>query len=159
MIYNDLKQLNQDLPKKGRLLGLDVGTKTIGVAVCDGDWLVANPRLTISRKGGKADFLAIKNCVEENKIAAIVVGLPLNMDGTESAMSEFVRKFALGLDEFLEDVKIIFFDERLSSFEAEELLESGQVKNNKRKGKIDQIAASVILQGLVDVLNCGLNQS
>ncbi len=153
MIYNDLKQLNQDLPKKGRLLGLDVGTKTIGVAVCDGDWLVANPRLTIYRKGGKVDFLAIKNFIVENKIVAIVVGLPLNMDGTKSAMSEFIRKFALGLDEFLEDFKIIFFDERLSSFAAEELLESGQVKNNLRKGKIDQIAASVILQGAVDDLN------
>jgi putative holliday junction resolvase len=153
MIYNDLKQLNQDLPNKGRLLGLDVGTKTIGVAVCDGDWMVANPRLTIYRRGGKADFSAIKDCVVENKIQAIVVGLPLNMDGTESGMSEFVRKFALGLDEFLADVKIIFFDERLSSFEAEELLESGQVKNNKRKGKIDQIAASIILQGAVDGLN------
>jgi putative holliday junction resolvase len=153
MIYNDLKQLNQDFPNKGRLLGLDVGTKTIGVAVCDGDWLVANPRLTIYRKGGKVDFLAIKNFIVENKIVAIVVGLPLNMDGTKSAMSEFIRKFALGLDEFLEDFKIIFFDERLSSFAAEELLESGQVKNNLRKGKIDQIAASVILQGAVDVLN------
>ena len=150
MIYNDLKQLNQDLPAKGRLLGLDVGTKTIGVAVCDGDWLIANPRLTIARRGGKVDFLAIKDCVMENKIVAIVIGLPLNMDGSESQMSGLVRRFAEGLDEFLVDMKIIFFDERLSSFAAEELLESGQVKNNYRKGKIDQIAASVILQGAVD---------
>jgi putative Holliday junction resolvase len=153
MIYNDLKQLNQDLPAKGRLLGLDVGTKTIGVAVCDGDWLVANPRLTISRKGGKVDFVAIRNFVEENKIAAIVIGLPLNMEGTESAMSGLVRRFAEGLDNFLVNIKIIFFDERLSSFAAEEFLESGKVKNNQRKGKIDQIAASVILKGAVDELN------
>ncbi len=153
MIYNDLKQLNQDLPTKGRLLGLDVGTKTIGVAVCDGNWLIANPRLTISRKGGKVDFLAIGQAVEENKIAAIVIGLPLNMDGSESQMSELVRRFAAGLDKFLNGFKIIFFDERLSSFAAEELLESGKVKNNQRKGKIDQIAASVILQGAIDELN------
>lgn len=154
MIYNDLKQLNQDLPanasQRGRLLGLDVGTKTIGVAVCDANWMVANPRLTILRKGGKADFLAIKNFIEENKIAAIVIGLPLNMDGSESAMSDFVRKFAVKLDEFLINTKITFFDERLSSFEAEELMESGRIKNNKRKEKVDQIAASVILQGAID---------
>jgi putative Holliday junction resolvase len=153
MIYNNLKQLKQDLPAKGRLLGLDVGTKNIGVAVCDGDWLVANPRLTIIRKGGKADFLAILQVVEENKIAAIAVGLPLNMDGSESEMSKLIRRFTQGLDEFLGNSKIVFFDERLSSFAAEELLESGRVKNNKRKGKIDQIAASVILQGLIDELN------
>ncbi len=150
MIYNDLKQLKQDLPLRGRLLGLDVGTKNIGVAVCDGDWLVANPRLTISRRGGKADFTAILQVIEENKIVAIVIGLPLNMDGSESEMSKLIRRFATGLDEFLGDCKIVFFDERLSSFAAEELLESGRVKNNKRKGKIDQIAASVILQGVVD---------
>ncbi|MES2677397.1 MAG: Holliday junction resolvase RuvX [Pseudomonadota bacterium] len=153
MIYNDLKQLNQDLPRKGRLLGLDVGTKTIGVAVCDGDWLVANPKLTIARKGGKTDFLVIQKIIEENKIVGIVVGLPLNMDESESAMSEFVRRFADSLDEFLSGAKIVFFDERLSSFAAEELLESGEAKNNKRKGLVDQIAASVILQGAIDLMN------
>ncbi len=150
MIYNDLKQLNQDLPRKGRLLGLDVGTKTIGVAVCDGEWLVANPKLTIARKGGKVDFLAIQKIIEENKIVAIVVGLPLNMDESESSMSKFVRRFADSLDEFLPDAKIIFFDERLSSFAAEELMESGGAKNNQRKNLVDQIAASVILQGAID---------
>jgi putative Holliday junction resolvase len=156
MIYNDLKQLKQDLPasgsQRGRLLGLDVGTKTIGVAISDASWLISNPRLTILRKGGKADFLAIKNFIGENKITAIVIGLPLNMDGSESAMSDFVRKFAIRLDEFLINSKITFFDERLSSFEAEELMESGKIKNNKRKEKIDQIAASLILQGALEVI-------
>ncbi len=153
MIYNDLKKLKQDLPTKGRLLGLDIGTKTIGVAICDRGWLIANPRLTISRKGGGTDFLVIKNYIKENEIVAIVIGLPLNIDGSESKMSEFVRRFADRLDGFLDNMKIIFFDERLSSFAAEELLESGQAKNNKRKGLVDQVAASVILQGAVDELN------
>jgi putative Holliday junction resolvase len=74
------------------------------------------------------------------------------MDGSESAMSDFVRKFAIRLDEFLINSKITFFDERLSSFEAEELMESGKIKNNKRKEKIDQIAASLILQGALEVI-------
>ncbi len=156
MIYKDLERLKQDLPNKGRLLGLDIGTKTIGVAVSDRDWLIANPKLTIGRKGGKADFLELKNIIEEHKIYAIVIGLPLNMDESESAMSDFVRRFADNLDEFLTKngciSKIVFFDERLSSFAAEELMESGRAKNRKRKGLIDQIAASVILQGAIDNL-------
>ncbi len=150
MIYNDLEKLKQDLPKKGRLLGLDVGTKTIGVAICDGDWLIASPKLTIARKGGKTDFLVIEKIIAENKIFAIILGLPLNMDESESKMSEFVKRFAVNLDEFLTDAKISFFDERLSSFAAEELMEAGGTKNKRRKAVIDQIAAGVILQGAID---------
>ena len=144
MIYNNLKELNQHLPNKGRLMALDVGTKTIGIAICDGNWLIANPKLTISRVGGKKDFLAIAKIIEENKIAAIIIGLPINMDESESEMSKFVRKFANNLDDFLNanqiKNKITFFDERLSSFEAEEIMQSGKVKHNKRKKLIDQIA-------------------
>jgi len=153
MIYNNLKQLNQDLPHKGRLLGLDIGTRTIGVAICDGDWLVANPKITIARRGGMKDFLAIEKIIGEHKIVAIVIGLPINMDESESQMSKFVRKFAGGLDEFLGSAKIIFFDERLSSFAAEELMDSGGAKNNQRKGLIDQIAASVVLRDAINLLN------
>ena len=98
MIYNNLKQLNQDLPHKGRLLGLDIGTRTIGVAICDGDWLVANPKITIARRGGMKDFLAIEKIIGEHKIVAIVIGLPINMDESESQMSKFVRKFTGNLD-------------------------------------------------------------
>lgn len=150
MIYNSSEQLKQDLPHKGRLVGLDVGTKTIGVAICDDSWLIASPKLTIKRQGEKTDFPKIKNIINENKIAAIVVGLPLNMDGTESKMSEFVRKFTKNLDEFLGDIKIVFFDERLSSFEAEEIMREAQTKRNRKDEVIDQIAASVILQSALD---------
>ncbi len=152
MLYKDLKQLKQDLPRKGRLLGLDVGTKTIGVAISDGDWLIANPKLTIFRKGEKTDFPSIKKIIEENKIAAIVIGLPLNMDESESEMSRFVRKFTDNLDRFLVNEKIIFFDERLSSFAAGELMTNGGAKRHQRKNLVDQIAASVILQGAIDGL-------
>ena len=157
MIYNNLKELNQQLPNKGRLMSLDIGTKTIGVAICDGNWLIANPKLTIARFGGKKDFLAIIKIIKENQIVAIIIGLPLNMDGSVSKMSEFVRKFANNLDDFLStnqiENKIAFFDERLSSFEAEEIMQDSKVRNNKRKQLIDQIAASVILQGALDEMN------
>ncbi|MFT7087580.1 MAG: putative Holliday junction resolvase [Rickettsiales bacterium] len=150
MIYTDSEKLKQDLETKGRIIGLDLGTKTIGVAICDSDWTIATPKLTISRRGGKTDFLAIKTIIEANKIVAIVIGLPLNMDDSESKMSELVRKFAIGLDEFLNPAKIILFDERLSSFIAEELMNEAGTRNNRRKNVIDQIAAGIILQGLID---------
>ena len=152
MIYTDLKQLNQALLRKGRLMALDVGTKTIGVAISDGSWLIANPKLTISRASNKQDFLVIKKVIDENAIQAIIVGLPLNMDETESEMSKFVRKFVNNLDQFLVDFKIIFFDERLSSFAAEEIMQQGRVRHHQHKELIDQIAASVILQSALDNL-------
>lgn len=157
MIYKDIQKLNQDLPQKGRLMGLDVGTKTIGVAISDASWIVSNPKLTIKRQSNQKDFLVIKKIIEENSIKAIVVGLPLNMDGSESKMSEFVRKFADNLDMFLQDFKIIFFDERLSSFAAEEIMLEAKTKNNQKKKLIDQIAASVILQGALD--NISISQT
>jgi putative Holliday junction resolvase len=153
MIYSNLKQLNQHLANKGRLMALDVGTKTIGVAISDGDWLIANPRLTIGRVGNKKDFLLIKKIIEENKIVATIIGLPLNMDESESKMSEFVRRFANNLDEFLIDKKIAFCDERLSSFAAAEIIHNGRAKNYQYEQLIDQIAASVILKDALDELN------
>lgn len=147
MIYNDLTKLNQDLPTNQRLIGLDVGTKTIGVAISDASRLIANPKLTINRKSNQTDFLLIKEIIEKNNIGAIIIGLPLNMDETESKMSEFVRKFTGNLDEFLGDFKIAFFDERLSSFAAEEIMQNGKARD---KTLIDQIAASVILQNALD---------
>ncbi|MCE3255242.1 MAG: Holliday junction resolvase RuvX [Rickettsiaceae bacterium] len=153
MIYKDLAQLNQLLTNKGRLLGLDIGTKTIGVAVCDGSWLIANPKLTISRKGGEWDFAQIKKLIDENAIKAIIIGLPLNMDDSESEISKLVRKFADNLDQFLGDFKLAFFDERLSSFAAREIMHNSKTKNHRRKSLVDQIAASIILQGAIDELN------
>lgn len=150
MIYNSIKQLKQDLPNKGRLMALDVGTKTIGVATSDDLWLLSTPKLTIKRQGEKTDFPKLKTLIDEYKIAAIIVGLPLNMDGSESKMSEFVRKFTTNLESFLIDMKIGFFDERLSSFEAEEIMREAQTKRNRKDEVIDQIAASVILQNFID---------
>ena len=150
-IYNNLKQLNQHLANKGRLMALDLGTKTIGVAISDGDWLIANPKLTIARVGNKKDFLAIKNIIEEGKIVAIIIGLPLNMDGSESKMSQFARKFVDNLDEFLIDQKIAFYDERLTSFAAAEIMQIGRAKN--RQYLVDKIAASIILTDALRELN------
>ncbi|MFT6332778.1 MAG: putative Holliday junction resolvase [Lentimonas sp.] len=153
MIYKNLTNFQQDLPKKGRMIGLDVGTKTIGVSICDDHWYISSPKTTIIRKSNAEDFVKIKQIIDESKIVGIVVGLPLNMDDSESKMSEFVRKFTGNLNNFLADQKIIFFDERLSSYEAEELMRKAGTRKGRKKAVIDQIAASVILQGLIDCLN------
>ncbi|MFT6105989.1 MAG: putative Holliday junction resolvase [Rickettsiales bacterium] len=153
MIYTDLEKLKQDLPRKGRMMGLDLGTKTLGVAICDGDWLIANPKLTIARKGGKTDFIALQKIIEENKIVAIVLGLPINMDESENRMSGLSRRFAENLDAFLGGAKITLFDERLTSFEADEIMVEAKTKGRRLAFVVDQIAASVILQNTIDVMN------
>ena len=146
MIYNTLNQLNQALPAKGRIMALDVGTKKIGVAISDIDRNIASPKLTILRKSNQKDFVVLEEFIRESNIVGIVIGLPLNMDETESKMSEFVRRFADNFDKFLPNLPIGFCDERLSSFAAEDILnEKIPVKNNKKKMLVDQIAAAVIL--------------
>ena len=153
MIYNDILQLNQDLENEGRLMGLDVGTKTIGIAISDSLKMIATPKLTIKRQSNKKDFLVIQKLILENRIKALIIGLPLNMDGSESAMSKFVRKFTEELDQFLINAKIVFGDERLSSFEAEDVInEKIKSRNRDKKTLIDQIAAAVILQSVLNVL-------
>ncbi len=154
MIYDQISQLKKDLTVEGRLIALDVGTKIIGVAISDSLRIISNPKSIITRQGNKKDFLIIQKIIAENNIHVVVIGLPLNMDGSESEMSSFVRRFADNLDQFLKKAKIIFFDERLSSFEAEELINKGiGLKKTDKKGLIDQVAASLILQSFLDQLS------
>jgi len=151
MIYHNLDKFNQDLPHEGRIMALDVGTKTIGVAISDLSRTISTPKLTIKRKSNKADFLIMEKIIKENSIQAIVVGLPLNMDNSESAMSKFVRKFAENFDQFLQTQKIILADERLSTFAADEFIGEFKMKKD-RSQSVDQIAASVVLQAVLDQL-------
>ena len=98
MIFNNPKQLNQ----AGRLMALDLGTKRIGVAISDESQLIANPKLILNRQSNEKDFVKIRQFISENKILGIVIGLPLQMDGSRQEMTEFAENFALKLDEFLE---------------------------------------------------------
>ena len=152
MIIEDKKLTKtflDSLPKNSRLIALDVGTKRIGVAICDDSKLIATPKLIINCQGNERDFTKIAEIIKESSIAAIVVGLPINMDESASAMSEFVRKFVKNLDQFLENKLVIFlFDERLSSFEAREIRNSSlSNKKSRKKNKFyDDVAASLILE-------------
>jgi len=153
MIFNISDQLNQALPAKGRLMALDVGTKRIGVALCDESRFLATPKLIINRLSNQQDFEKIVKFIIENQVVAVVVGRPLNMDGSAIPMTKFCERFAQNLDIFLEKkLPIFLFEERLSSFEAREIKALGGTSRKKNKF-IDDIAASVILQHFLDTAN------
>jgi putative Holliday junction resolvase len=132
-----------------RVMALDVGDKTIGVAVSDALLLTAQARSTIRRKDLQQDIEALRRLVEEDEVHQIVVGQPLHMDGKESRQSHKVRLFADELGKRL-NIPIVFWDERLTSFAAEQHLEEMGLNWRKRREHVDKIAAMIILQNYLD---------
>lgn len=132
-----------------RVMGLDVGSKTIGVAVSDALLLTAQPRPTIRRKNLEYDLRAIRRLAEEDDVGRIVVGEPLHMDGRRSAQSQRVAEFADQLRKTV-DVPIVFWDERLTSFEAEQHLQEMGLHWRQRREHVDKVAAMIILQDYLD---------
>ncbi len=132
-----------------RAIGLDVGTKTIGVALSDELYLTAQPLVTLERGGMKRDLSELKKLAEENEVAQWVVGLPLNMNGTEGDRAKDSRRLGEAIGE-VTSLPVIYWDERLSTVEAERVLLEGDVSRKKRKQVIDKLAAAVILQGWLD---------
>jgi putative Holliday junction resolvase len=132
-----------------RLLGLDFGTKRIGVALSDEMGWTAQGLTTVERKGNQTDIEKIGRLVEEHKVEGIVLGLPLNMDGSEGKAAEAVRKFARLLEERLR-ITVHLWDERLTSWEAQGILKEAQVKPKKRKQVVDKLAATLILKSYLD---------
>ena len=132
-----------------RVMGLDVGEKKIGVAISDALLLTAQARPTLHRKNLKADISILGRLAEENEVHEIVVGNPLHMSGQESQQSEKVAKFAEELRTTLK-LPIVFWDERLTSFAAEQHLEEMGLKWRQRRDHIDKIAAMIILQSYLD---------
>ncbi len=139
------------LPPSGRLMGLDLGTKTIGVAISDGLRLTATPLETIKRKKFTIDADRICEIISENQIAGIILGLPLNMDGSEGPRAQSTRAFARNL-KTRTDLPIAFWDERLSTSAVTRTLIQADVSRAKRTQVVDKLAASFILQGVLDRL-------
>ena len=131
------------------LLGLDFGDKTIGIAVSDKSKTIATPIITIKRKGILKDIEKLLSILEEYDVGGIVLGLPLSLDGNENERTKKVRKFAQELNR-CKDIKIAFHDERYSSDVIYKELRKNSISNTKIKKKIDQMAASYILQGFLD---------
>jgi putative holliday junction resolvase len=139
------------LPARGALIGLDLGTKTIGVATSDPDRRLAAPVETIARTRFAKDVERILALASERRAAGFVLGLPINMDGTEGARAQSTRAFARNLAK-LTDLPIALWDERLSTAAVERALIAADASRAKRAAVIDQHAAAYILQGALDRL-------
>lgn len=133
-----------------RSMGLDVGRKTIGVAVSDPLRLFAQPVETIARQGTKKDLARVLEIVTEREVDTIVVGLPVQTDGTEGASAKLARGVAEMIPEIIAGVRVVLQDERFTTKQAERVLIEGGVRRKKRKQVIDQLAAVLILQGYLD---------
>lgn len=132
-----------------RMMGLDIGEKTIGVAISDELGLTAHGLKTIIRKGSEEEFSEIHTLITQYQIRKIVVGLPKNMDGTLGKQAEFVLLWIKELKERV-SIPVVVWDERLSTVEANKTLLQADLSRAKRKRVINQLAASLILQGYLD---------
>jgi putative holliday junction resolvase len=150
MITSNPAQFAQALPDGGRLAGLDVGTRTIGLAACDSQWSFAGPAETIRRTKFTADLNHLRSFVETSSIVGLVVGLPLNMDGSDSPRTQSVRAFARNLAPLA--LPILLWDERWSTQAVERAMIAADVSRSRRAEKVDSLAAAHILQGAIDAL-------
>lgn len=154
LITTSALDLRAALPQGGALLGLDLGTQTIGTAFCDAGWRFASPGKTMKRGKFGADRAALGALVAERGIKAIVLGLPLNMDGSEGPRSQSSRAYARNLAEAL-GLPVLLWDERWSTTSAESALIAQDMSRAKRAERIDSHAAAVILQAAIDALAGG----
>jgi putative Holliday junction resolvase len=143
--------LRAALSRNQRLLGLDVGQKTIGLALSDPALSVASPVTTIRRTKFTADAAALLKLAGERGVGGLVIGLPLNMDGSEGPRCQSVRQFAANLLK-VNDLPILFWDERLSTVAVERAMIAHDVTRAKRDKVVDQAAAAFILQGALDAV-------
>ena len=150
MITTAASEFAAALPGGGRLVGLDVGTKTIGVALCDAGWSFATPGKTIVRKKFTVDFEALKALIAAQSAVGIVVGLPLNMDGSDSPRTQSTRAFARNLAPLA--LPLLLWDERWSTAAVERAMIAADVSRAKRAERVDSAAAAFILQGAIDAL-------
>jgi putative Holliday junction resolvase len=146
-----LADIGPHLPHRGALIGLDLGTKTIGVAACDADRRLAVGIETISRKGFRADAARLLDLAEQRRAVGFVLGLPINMDGSEGPRAQSTRAFARNLAQRT-DLPIALWDERWSTAAVERELIAADASRVKRAAVVDQHAAAYILQGALDRL-------
>lgn len=151
MIFEEIEAFAAALPPRRALMGLDLGTKTIGVAVSDGLLGIATPVLTVKRKKFGVDAAALLALMAERNIGGVVLGLPRNMDGSEGPRAQSTRAFARNFERLCE-LPITYWDERLSTVAAERALLEADTSRARRAEVIDHVAAGYILQGALDRL-------
>ncbi len=151
-VVSDLKEFAAGLKKFDRLLGLDLGTKTIGLALSDVTRMVATPVETLSKGKFSKDMAKIKALIETEEVGAIVLGLPREMDGTEGKRVQATKAFASNMSREI-DLPILLWDERLSTVAVERILIGEADMTRKRRAEVvDRAAAAYILQGVLDAL-------
>lgn len=138
------------LPSGGRLMGLDVGTRTIGVALCDAQWTIATAAELIRRTKFAADLERIRGLAQAQHVAGMVIGLPLNLDGSDSPRTQSVRAFARNLQPL--GLPILLWDERWSTQAVTRTLIDADASRARRAELVDKMAAAYILQGAIDAL-------
>jgi putative holliday junction resolvase len=143
-------EFREKLPAGGRLMGLDVGTRTIGVALCDAGWTIATPAELIRRGKFAADLTRLRELAEAQRVKGLVLGLPLNMDGSDSPRTQSVRAFARNLAPLA--LPVLLWDERWSTQAVTRTLIDADASRARRDELVDKMAAAYILQGAIDAL-------
>ncbi len=147
-----IEEFKKKQSEKCRLIGIDLGSKRIGVSICDDKQLIATPYKTIHKSKNNELIEELKNIIQENDIKAIIIGYPLNMDGSAGSSAQSVNDVSKNIDKEI-DVDVCLWDERLSTVGAFNLSSQLDVNVSKREKNIDQNAAAFILQGAIDYLN------
>ena len=150
MITTTASEFRDTLPEGGRLLGLDVGTKTIGTALCDAGWSFASPATLVRRTKFQKDKASLADLIGTQAVRGLVIGLPLNLDGSESPRSQSTRAFARNLADLA--LPILLWDERWSTQAVTRTLIEQDASRAKRAELVDKMAAAYILQGAIDAL-------
>ena len=153
MITASAPDFRNTLPGGGRLMGLDVGTRTIGVALCDAQWTIATAAELIRRAKFAADLEKLRGLAEAQRVAGVVIGLPLNLDGSDSPRTQSVRAFARNLQPL--GLPILLWDERWSTQAVTRTLIDADASRARRAELVDKMAAAYILQGAIDGLMMG----
>jgi len=151
MIHTTTAPFRAELPDGGVLLGLDPGTKTIGLALCDAGWRFASPATTIIRRKFRDDKAAIMATIAARIVRGLVIGLPLNMDGSDSPRAQAARAMARNLADL--GLPTLMWDERWSTVAAERAMIAQDMSRARRAERIDAHAAAIILQGAIDALS------
>ena len=153
MVTTEAAAFREQLPQGGRLIGLDLGTKTIGTALCDAGWSFASPAGTIARGKFSKDKAALADLIAKQQVKGIVLGLPLNLDGTAGPRVQSTKAFAQNIADLA--LPILLWDERWSTQAVERQMIAEDLSRGKRAERVDALAAAHILQGAIDALTMG----
>lgn len=149
MLIATAKEFTPLLPASGRVLGLDVGDTTIGLALSDGMRSIATPMETISRTKFLKDVAHLQTAIEKHKVAGLIIGWPVNMDGTEGPRTQSTRTFVSNISKHI-NLPMLFWDERMSTMAANRVMLAADLSRERRSQLVDKLAASYMLQGYLD---------